>query len=161
MCSLLRTITLIGIFSVATPAITKICAQTLIIQPGWKVLQLPHGWLVDIPKDFTTKKYQGVDSEPGVIRSKKRGITLEYDIFASGFRSVRKPDCDTTRAVISDVGINYFDDGRRRLIAIVTVECRNGVSIGLSGTNLREEGERLATEIFKTLRISYNVSSRR
>ena len=161
---LLRAVVLVFGFELAIPA-TIVCAQTSTPQPGWKVLQLPYGWIINVPKEFITRKYQGIDSHPGVVRSRRRKIELEYDIITGSFEPVRKPDCDTTRAVIFGIGINYFDNygdnGRRRVIQTSGEECRNGVYIGLSGTNLGEEGERLATEIFKTLRISYDIPAHR
>ena len=164
MYSLLRVVILVSVFSVAIPA-TIGRAQTNTLQPGWKVLQLPYGWIINVPKDFTTKRYQGIDSHPGVVRSRKRKIELEYDIITGGLKPVRKPDCDTSQAVIFGIGVNYYnnygDDGRRRVISTSGEECRNGIYINLTGTNLGEEGERLATEIFKTLRISYDVPAHR
>ena len=164
MCLLLRASVLAFVFSLAIPA-TSACAQVGTIQPGWKLLQLPYGWTINVPKDFTTRRYQGVDSCPGVVRSRRRKIELEYDIITGGLKPVRKPGCDTTQAIIFGIGINYYDnygdDGRRRVISTSGEECRNGIFINLTGTNLEEEGERLATEIFKTLRISYDVPAHR
>lgn len=159
MYSLLRIVMLVSAFSIAISA-TIARAQTNTLQPGWKVLQLPYGWIINVPKDFTTKRYQGIDSHPGVVRSRKRKIELEYDIITDGVRAKRKPDCDTTRAVILWLGIQEHDDWRGREISTQGTECRNDSAILLTGKNLAEKDEQLTTEIFKTLRISYNDFAR-
>ncbi|MDQ2770947.1 MAG: hypothetical protein M3Y54_10660 [Bacteroidota bacterium] len=143
----------------ATEGITNANAQLVAIKPGWKVLQLPYGWTLNVPNDFKAKRLQGVDSEPGVVRSRRRKIKLEYDIIAGGVSVKRKPDCDTTQAVILWIGIENHDDWRGREISTAGIECRNDTYIGLKGTNLGEKGEQLTAEIFETLRINYSDSA--
>jgi len=61
--------------------------KDLIINPEWIKLNLPNGWTLYAPKNFTTKVLQGIDSQPGIINSNQDSIYLQYD---SGTEMLKK-----------------------------------------------------------------------
>ncbi|GAA4048299.1 hypothetical protein GCM10022409_38400 [Hymenobacter glaciei] len=155
MLPFLRTTALIFILTAAIPT-TIVRAQTKTIQSGWKVLQLPHGWLLNVPKDFKIRKLQGIDTEGGVIRSRKRNISLTYEEFSNWY--VIKKDCDTTKAVLEATRI-YYQEGQR-VIMTSGDDCEGRTDITLRSYDLINGAEILLTEIFSTLRLPHSSLTR-
>lgn len=153
-----------------------------IINPEWIKLNLPNGWTFYAPKSFSTKQLQGVDSEPGVINSTQDSIYLQYDSGeemilkkekCSFQNSLRKAKHDITNGFYKDfykvplIHIAYIDTIDNKIAVIVkptkkgdgTVgisisDCETGEWLGITGTDLSIEKEKLVLEIFKTIKLT-------
>jgi len=152
-----------------------------IINSEWLKLNLPNGWTFYAPKSFSTKQLRGIDSEPGVITSIQDSIYLQYD---SGTEMLKREKCsfqnsfknakhDITNGFYKDfykvplIHIAYIDTIDNKIAVIVkptkkgdgTVgisisDCETGEWLGITGTNLSIEKEKLVLEIFKTIKLA-------
>jgi hypothetical protein len=161
--------------------------KEFVINPAWHKLSLPNGWIVYAPSNFTTIAEHGVDSEPGLISSKKDSIFLQYD---SGPYESNNKDCDLKRhfqEAKSNIDTGFYksfykvplvhqariDTIDSKIAVIVTptkigegtVEieipgCKDQAWLGITGRNLTAQGEKLVLEIFKTIRLNKKNDSK-
>jgi hypothetical protein len=177
--------TLINSLFIALSLIVLSCRQTnnqeITINSEWTKLNLPNGWTLYAPKNFTTKTLQGIDSEPGVINFNQDSIYLQYD---SGTEILKREKCsfqnsfekakeDIDNGVykgfykVPSVHTAYIDTIDNKIAVIVkpaqngegTVgisfsDCETGEWLGITGTNLTIEKEKLVLEIFKTIKLT-------
>jgi hypothetical protein len=152
------------------------------INPEWVKLNLPNGWSFYAPKSFSTKQLQGVDSEPGIITSTKDSIYLEYD--SGKEMTLKREKCsfqtsfikakhDITGGWYKDfykvplVHLAYIDTIDNKIAIIVKPtkkgdgtlgisisDCETGKWLGITGTNLTIEKEKIVLEIFKTIKLT-------
>jgi hypothetical protein len=148
------------------------------IDPSWHKLSLSNGWIIYAPPNFVSEAEQGVDSEPGIIYSKKDSIALQYD---SGSNERNNRGCglqlqlQDAKADLADfyktfykvpiVHKAYIDTIDNKIaiflkptktghgtVGIEILGCREGPWIGIDGTNLSSEKEELVLKMYKTIR---------
>ena len=152
------------------------------LNPSWQKLSLPNGWVIYTPKEFKVRTVQGVDSEPGFIYSKKDSIRLEFDsgqndnyyykhcnlhenflrakanintgLYKNTYKVplINRADIDTIDGRIS-LMITPIYPGHG-MVMVSTGECDQGAWLAITGTNLSDKQEKLALEIYKTIRFT-------
>ncbi len=155
--------------------------KDLIVNPEWTKLNLPNGWTLYAPKNFATKTLPGIDSQPGVINSNQDSIYLQYD---SGTEMLKREKCSFQNSFakakkeiengfyrdfykVPLLHTAYIDTVDNKIAVIVkptkegegTVgisisSCETGEWLGITGTNLTREKEKLVLEIFKTITLT-------
>jgi hypothetical protein len=151
-----------------------------LIDPSWHKLTLSNGWTIYAPPGFISKSEQGIDSNPGVIYSKKDSIFLQYD--SGPFESNNNSHCDLKSffeaaqasidtgfyktfykvPIIHKAEIDTIDDRIAIILrpsktgeGTVGIEisgCKQLPWIGITGKNLKGEKDKLVVEIYKTLK---------
>jgi len=152
-----------------------------IVNPEWTKFNLPNGWTLHAPKNFTSKALQGIDSQPGVINSNQDSIYLQYD---SGTEMLKRENCSFQNSFakakdniehgfyknfyeVPLLHIAYIDTIDNKIAVIVkptkegegTVgisisSCETGEWLRITGTNLTSQKEKLVLEIFKTIKLT-------
>ena len=150
------------------------------INSAWVQFSLPHGWTFYAPKNFSSKPERGIDSDPGGISSSIDSIYLDYD---SGTKFLKDDNCDFQKSVIkaqNDITNGFYKDfykvpllhkarvdtidGKVAIIVTPTKtgngsvdisisDCKSGAWLGISGTNLSVDQEKLVLAIFKTIKL--------
>ena len=151
------------------------------INPTWTKFSLPNGWTFYAPKNFMTKALRGIDSDVGVINSKQESIYLQYD---SGTEMIKKEKCSFQNSFenakesihngfykefykVPFVHIAYIDTIDNKIAVIIkptkngqgTVgisisDCETGEWLGITGTGMTIEKEKLVLGIFKTIKLT-------
>ena len=160
------------------------CKQTpkeSLTHPDWTKLNLPNGWTLDAPKTFYTLALQGIDSEPGIIKSKQDSIYLQFD---SGTEMLKRKNCsfhnsveEAQKSIITGFYKEFYNvpsqhsasiDTIDNKVAVIIVpalstqgtvgisisECETGEWLEITGTNLSLEKKKLVLEIFKTIKLT-------
>jgi hypothetical protein len=168
-------------FLLALISCKKTEKKRIVIDSSWHKLILSSGWMIWAPADFRSKTEPGIDSSPGIIYSKKDSIFLQYDS-GPFERNSSNSSCDlksnfqdATASI--DTGfyktfykipvrhkayIDTIDDKvaivvrpvktGKGTVGIEILGCRQEAWIGIKGTNLNSEKEKLVLEIYKTLK---------
>lgn len=152
-----------------------------LIHPDWTELILPNGWTLYAPKTFYAKPLQGIDSEPGVINSKQDSVYLQFD---SGTEMLKQKECNfknSIREAQKEIETGFYKtfykvpsehsayiytiDNKVAVIVTPTVkghgtvgvsisDCKTGKWLGITGTDLSPEKEKLVLDIFKTIKLT-------
>ena len=166
-------------FLLALVSCNQIEKEQTLIDPSWHKLTLSNGWTIYAPPDFISKSEQGIDSNPGIIYSKKDSIFLQYD---SGPFESYNSHCDLQShfedaqasidtgfyktfykvPVIHKAEIDTIDNRIAVILrpsktgeGTVGIEisgCKHLSWIGITGKNLKGEKEKLVVKIYKTLK---------
>lgn len=146
---------------------------------GWIKTFLPNHWIIYLPPGFVFKPERGVDSNPGLIISKKDTLTLKFD---SGQEKIKMQDCDLHKSyLIAKASIDtgfykefykvpvihkaYIDtiNGKIAIVILpqktgqgttaveILPDCKSGYWLGINCTGLSREKQDLMIKIFKTI----------
>ena len=147
--------------------------------PGWIKKSLPDGWTFFAPTNFICKKLQGIDSHPGYIYSTIDSLMLEFD---AGRKMEKNRNCDVKEELSAaqasiDTGFykSFYKLPTMHNAYVVTIDnkvativqpvkigkgtvgvsisdCVSNTWLGITGENLSPKRQKLALEIYKTIR---------